>query len=175
MKINAETIIKTLDSIYNNALLGLPKTPSVTELAEEYREKENGDIEQAINDLVKWQTAKNTTNGFVCGIGGAFTLPITIPVELTAALYIQVRMVAAIAYLCGHDPSSDKVKTLVYCSLVGDQCKDILKKAGVEFGTRLTKTAIMSIGRDTIVAINQLVGFRLVTKFGEKGVINLGS
>ena len=41
-------------------------------------------------------------------------------------------------------------------------------------GQKLTISAIKSITRETLVAINRAVGFRLLTKFGEKGVINLG-
>lgn len=33
---------------------------------------------------------------------------------------------------------------------------------------------ISAISGSTLVAINQMVGFRLITKFGEKGVVNLG-
>ena len=38
----------------------------------------------------------------------------------------------------------------------------------------MTISAIKSIARETLVATNRAVGFRLLTKFGEKGVINLG-
>lgn len=39
MKLNKETIIKALDSIYDNALEGLPGAPSIEELAEDYIKK----------------------------------------------------------------------------------------------------------------------------------------
>jgi hypothetical protein len=38
----------------------------------------------------------------------------------------------------------------------------------------MTESAIKNISGKTITAINQKVGFRLLTKFGEKGVVNLG-
>lgn len=44
----------------------------------------------------------------------------------------------------------------------------------MEVGQKLTISAIKSITRETLVAINRAVGFRLLTKFREKGVINLG-
>lgn len=174
MKFNKENIIKVLDTIYDNALEGLPKTETVFEFAESYLDSNNGDIEKAIDSLIKWQTTKNATNGFVSNLGGAITLPISIPVELTASIYIQIRMIAAIAHLSGLDPRDDKVKTLIYASLIGDACKDVLKRAGVEFGTKITKVIISNITRETLVQINQQAGFRLITKFGEKGVINMG-
>ena len=59
-------------------------------------------------------------------------------------------------------------------SLAGNAAKDILSKMGVDFTTRLVRSAIQSISGKTVTAINQAVGFRLVTKFGEKGVLNMG-
>ena len=41
MKLNKKTIIKFLDSMYDNVLEGLLKTPSIEELAEDYI-KQNG-------------------------------------------------------------------------------------------------------------------------------------
>jgi hypothetical protein len=38
---------------------------------------------------------------------------ITLPTNITSVLYIQIRMVASIAHLNGHDLKSDKIKTLV--------------------------------------------------------------
>ncbi|NCG69745.1 EcsC family protein, partial [Vibrio parahaemolyticus] len=45
---------------------------------------------------------------------------------------------------------------------------------GIVVGRKLTENAIKSISGKTITKINQAVGFRLLTKFGEKGAINLG-
>lgn len=83
-------------------------------------------------------------------------------------------MVAAIAYMGNHDLQDDKVKTLVYICLAGNAAKDILKDIGIVVGTKLATKTIQNISGKTLTAINQKVGFRLLTKFGEKGVINLG-
>ena len=83
-------------------------------------------------------------------------------------------MVAAIAYMGGHDLKNDKVRTFVYLCLVENSAREIIKDLGIVFGTKLTTQAIKQIPGRTIIAINQKVGFRLLTKFGEKGVVNLG-
>ena len=173
-KLSKENIIKVLDSIYDKALQGLPATPTIEELAEDYLKANNNDKEKAIDSLIKWAVAKSSASGFVSSGGGLITLPVAIPAGLTASFYIQMRMVAAIAIVSGYDPRSDQVKTLVYCCLVGDSCMNLLKKAGVKIGEKLTRKVISSISRETLIVINRSVGFRLVTKFGEKGVINLG-
>ena len=83
-------------------------------------------------------------------------------------------MIAAIAIMGGHDVQDDRVKALVYACLAGNAAKEVLRKVGIEVGQKLTIRAIESITRETLVAINRAVGFRLLTKFGEKGAINLG-
>ncbi len=63
---------------------------------------------------------------------------------------------------------------LLYICLTGKAAIDILKDIGIAVTTKLTTNVIKNISGKTIVAINQKVEFRLLTKFGEKGVINLG-
>ena len=173
MKFNKKTIIKILDTIYDNVLEGLPGTPSIEELAEDYIKK-NNNKEKAINSLINWAKTKSAASGFVSSVGGIITLPITVPVGLTASFYIQMRMIAGIAAISGYDPRSDKVKTFVYCCLIGDSITGLMKEAGVKLSGKLTYQVISSISGQTLTTINRFVGFRLITKFGEKGIINLG-
>ncbi len=83
-------------------------------------------------------------------------------------------MIAAIAHLGGYDVKNDKVKTLVYACLVANSAKDILKDVGVAVGNKLALNAVKAISGKTLAEINKRVGFKLFTKFGEKGIINLG-
>lgn len=39
-------------------------------------------------------------------------LPVAIPANISSVLYIQLRMIAAIAIMSGHDVKDDKVRTL---------------------------------------------------------------
>ena len=83
-------------------------------------------------------------------------------------------MIAAIAHMGGYDVRNDKVKTLVYSCLVANSAKDVAKDIGIAVGNKLATNAVKKISGETIKAINKRVGFRLVTKFGEKGIVNLG-
>ncbi len=62
----------------------------------------------------------------------------------------------------------------MYLCLAGNAGKEILHKTGVDLATKLAHVAIQSIPGKTLTAINMAVGFRLVTKFGQKGVVNMG-
>jgi hypothetical protein len=57
--------------------------------------------------------------------------------------------------------------------LVGDSLKDIAKASGIVIGRGLTKTVIEKVPGRVLIEINKRVGFRMLTKAGEKGAINL--
>lgn len=172
-EITQSRILSALDWGYEKAVNGIPGLDSAQELAESYMKKGGSIIEQA-NSLIRWQNTKAGTSGFLSGLGGIITMPITLPANITSVLYVQIRMIAAIAHMGQHDVHDDQVKSLVYVCLTGNSAKEIMKGAGITIGTKLSTNAIKSISGKTITAINQKVGFRLVTKFGEKGAINLG-
>lgn len=168
-----ERVMTILDKTYEIALDGLPTSKSVFELADDYRGKYE-DVLTASVKLRDYQIMKCGTSGFLTGLGGIITLPVALPANLTSVVYVQMRMVAAIAEIGGYDVNSDQVKSLVYLCLTGNSMKDIVKAAGISFGTKFTTAMIKKIPGTVLVKINQKVGFRFVTKFGTKGIINLG-
>lgn len=172
-KLSETLIMKTLDYAYDKAVNGVPGLDSAQEMADNYLAKGGKKIDMA-NSLIRWQNTKATTSGFLTGLPGIIAMPITIPANITSVLYVQVRMIAALAHLGGHDVKDDKVKSLVYVCLAGNGAKDIVKDLGIVIGKKVATKAVQNISGKTITAINQKVGFRLLTKFGEKGAINIG-
>lgn len=170
-----EGVMELLDWTYDKAVngLGVAGMDSAIDLAEDYL-KQEGNLTSQVNSLIRWQNTKSVTSGFLSGLGGIITLPVAIPANIASVMYVQIRMIAAIAHMGGYDLKDDKVKTLVYTCLAGNGAKDILKSTGVIIGTKMSTQLIKSISRETITAINKAVGFRLLTKFGEKGAVNLG-
>ena len=172
-ELSESKIMMALDWAYDKAINGVAGLDSAQELAMSYM-KEPTDVMSQANSLIRWQNTKAGTSGFLTGLGGIITMPIAIPANISSVMYVQIRMIAAIAHMGGHDLNDDRVKAMVYACLTGNAAKDILKEVGVNIGMKLTKSAITSISGKTITKINQAVGFKLLTKFGEKGVINLG-
>ncbi len=172
-KLTHGKIMNALDWAYDKAVNGLPGLDSAQEMAEDYLSG-NGTLQERANSLIRWQVSKAATSGFLTGLGGIITMPAAIPANLASVMYVQIRMIAAIAHMGGHDLKNDRVKSLVYACLAGNAVKDILKDIGIVVGKKLSTQAIKSISGKTLTTINQKVGFRLITKFGEKGVVNLG-
>lgn len=172
-----EQVQTLLDAGYQAALDGIPKvSSSVDTLADEYRGKSETTAEAA-RKLISNQLIKCSTSGFLSGVGGALTLPVTVAAvsaNIGSVIYMQMRMVAALAQMGGYGIHSDQVQTMVYVCLTGKAMSDILKSAGVKTSERLAVNVIKKLPGSVCTAINRRVGMRFVTKFGEKGVVNLG-
>lgn len=172
--ISQAEMMQLLDKLYEQAVNGIGKvSPPLDELAQNYLEK-NKDVETAAKKFIQYQVIKCATSGFLSGLGGVITLPVTIPANVGSVLYVQMRMIACLAYMGGYDPKCDQVQTLVYACLAGISVDQVIKNIGINFGTKLTMSMIKKIPGTVLTKINQRVGFRLVTKFGTKGLINLG-
>lgn len=172
--ISQEDVFKMLNTCYEKTLNGINKiSPPIEEFANDYLEKE-GDKEKAVKAMVKNQIIKCTTSGFVTGFGGFITMPVTIPANVGSVLYVQMRMIACIAYLAGYDLKSDQVQTFVYACLAGVSLNEIFKQTGIKLGVKLATKTIDKIPGKVLTKINQKIGFRFITKFGQKGIVNLG-
>lgn len=173
-KISQNEIMQLLDKLYDQSIHGIAKvSPPVEELANNYLGKSN-DATTAAKKFINYQIAKCTTSGFVTGLGGLITLPVAIPANVGSVIYVQMRMIACLAYMGGYDTDSDQVQTLVYACLAGISIDQILKQAGIQFGNKFVMAMVKKIPGEVLTKINQKVGFRFVTKFGTKGIVNIG-
>ena len=172
--LSQEEVMRLLDTCYTKCLDGIPKvSPSIEDMANDYLTK-YASTEDACKAMLKNQITKCTTSGFVTGFGGVITMPFTLPANVGNVMYVQMRMIACTAYMAGYDLNSDQTQTFVYACLAGVAVNGILKKAGISFGVKLATGVIKKIPGKVLTKINQKVGFRFITKFGTKGIVNLG-
>ncbi|MFF0721973.1 EcsC family protein [Micromonospora sp. NPDC003816] len=131
-------------------------------------------IERVIDRLIMEAVAASSTNGFVTGLGGFVTMPITIPANIAGSLVINARLVGAIAYLRGYDISDPHVQTFVTLTTAGGTLASTLHGVGVKIGTKLTAQMIKAIPIAVIRKINAQVGFMLLAKYGtQRSVVTL--
>lgn len=172
--LSQEDIMKLLDSCYEKCLHGVPKvSSSVESMANDYLTK-YPTKEEACKAMLRNQIAKCTTSGFVTGFGGIITMPVTLPANVGSVLYVQMRMIACVAYMNGYELNSDQTQTFVYACLAGVAVNELIKQAGIKFGIKFANGLIKKIPGKVLTKINQKVGFRFITKFGTKGIVNLG-
>lgn len=164
---------KLLSKLYMHALNGIPGAKSIEALAQEYVSKSNGNTQQAAEQLIRMQVTKCTTTGFLTGLGGLITLPATIPADIASSMYVQIRMIAAIAVMGGYSLQDDMVQSMVFATLLKIKIGDVLKQVGVKTANRASLQLLKKLPGTVLTKINQKLGFRFLTKFGQKGVINL--
>ena len=68
--------------------------------------------------------------GFVTGLGGIATLPVTVPAALAGLYVIAARMTAGIAHLRGYDVETDEVRSAILVSLLGSAGASVLATSG---------------------------------------------
>lgn len=142
------------------------------DVAEEHL-RQHKDPEKAIRKLVATHQRVVGATGFASGLGGFVTLPVAIPTDMAVLYAYQTRMAAAIAHLRGYDVSSDEVQSVVLVSLLGSGGAAVLSKFGVQVANKSAAQALAKVPGKVFIEINKKVGYRLVTKAGSKGLVNM--
>jgi hypothetical protein len=134
----------------------------------------HGDAEKAIDTIVRSHVRAAAAGGFVTGLGGFFTLPLALPVNLLEFYAIATRMVAAVACLRGYDLRQQGVRSAVLLTLVGADADDLLRGAGVQHSGRLAGLATSRLPGPALMVLNKGIGFRLVARVGRSAAPRLG-
>lgn len=168
-------IARLVDMLMDTGLDGRGPLGSAGQLADKALADAGGDREQAIDKLARSTAVKGGVGGFITGLGGFVTMPISIPVNV-AEFYVQaVRMVGAIATLRGYDLSDERIRTAVMLTLVGSKSDEVLKKAGLTTASgRVTTLALRNFPPAALMVVNKAVGFRLMRGVSEKVLTKLG-
>jgi hypothetical protein len=162
----------TLEWIADAGINGLGILPSAKQVAEDHLSK-SARVEDAVNSVIGWRTTYAAGTGFIAGLGGIAAMPITIPAGLAMSYALAANTAATIAYLRGYDIHSEQVRTMILLCLIGEAGEEILKNAGIAIGTKMCQNLIKQIPGKVLIEINKKIGFRLITKAGEKGAVNL--
>lgn len=151
---------------------GLGPIKGSVEVAREHL-SHHGSVERAIQRLTATHCRKVGATGFVAGLGGLWTLPLAIPSDLAVLYIYEGRLAAATAHLRGYDVHSEEVRSVVLLTLLGAAGTEIAAEFGIKLGEKAAMEALKRVPGKVFIEINKKVGFRLVTKAGEKGVVNM--
>lgn len=173
-QLTQENVMKVLNAIYSQAKNGVSTViPPIEDAVDDYLH-DYMDAERASKAFAKNQIIKCSVSGFVTGLGGLITLPIAVPANITSVLFVQIRMIQGIAFIGGYNLQDDRIQTFIYACLAGISVNQVFKKFGITFGQKVTANAISKIPGKVLTQINKAIGFRFITKAGEKGLVNLG-
>lgn len=171
---DSSVVVRLVEKVLEHGVDGLGPLSSSEELARQYRDDPSyRDLDHRIDAMIRWESAKNFGTGFATCVGGLITLPVAIPASMYAAWFVQARLAGAVACLYGYPTSDERVRTMILLCLIGDAGREALKGAGVQLGNKVATKAVEQIPGKVLIEINKKVGFRLITKAGEKGIVNV--
>lgn len=147
--------------IYIKATSGFLCFKSSMELAGKYN------IE-SLDKLIRNESLKAGIWGFITGFGGIFLLPITLPLNIIAVLFIQLKMISAIAIIGKYDLNDENVVMLIQSCILGDTVKEILKKFTVKEGEIIAKEVLEKLTVITVTKISSKMEFQLAENFIHK-------
>jgi uncharacterized protein (DUF697 family) len=173
--INLESnAVQIVDALFNEALKGTMNLSSPHDLAKKYiLENIDKSDDEIVNSLIKWESSKSFGVGFVTGLGGFITLPVSLPASLVGNFVIQIRLCSTIAKIYGHDLKSEHVKTFIKLAALGGDGAKIAKKYGIQIGTKITEDLISKIPEEIIKEINKQIGLKLMSKSGTLSIANI--
>jgi hypothetical protein len=166
-----ESASKLVRYLLEKGLGGFPPLSSAANLADEYLiDRDFDSNDERVAALMKWETAKNFSTGFITGLGGFVTLPVGVPSALVASWLIQARLAGAIARIYGHDLVEERVRTLILLCLAGDVAKEAMSGLGLDLGSKLPQSAVKQVPGRALVEINKRIGMQLLAKAGQRGL-----
>lgn len=170
---DASVVLRAANQLVSLGVEGVGPLKSATEVADECLRTSRGDVEDAVSRAIKLHVRYATTTGATTGLGGFITLPITLTAGLASSYVISARMVATVAHLRGYDVHSEEVRTVILTTLLGAGGAQALQQAGITIENKTLLAAVKKVPGRVLLDINRRVGYRLVTKAGQTGVVNL--
>ncbi|EWT03199.1 hypothetical protein N865_01980 [Intrasporangium oryzae NRRL B-24470] len=134
-----------------------------------------GDADEALRSIQRTHRRIGAVGGFVTGIGGFFTMAVSLPANVLEFYLVGTRMTAATARLRGYDIDQPEIRSAVLLTLVGADSEDILKKAGLHAaGGKLATLAFDRLPAPALMVLNKAIGFRLIARVGQNALARLG-
>lgn len=144
--------------LYDKAVSGIAGIESAETLAERYLEDAKGDVALAVRNLIHWESIKAGSSGFLSGVGGVVALPVTLPLNVTSVLFLQTRLVAAVACLGRHRLSDERIRALAGLCLCGNAAKALLQDLALQAIDRWTAAMAQQVAEKTALMLATRAG-----------------
>jgi len=159
-------LLSLLEKIYNLTLNGFFIFKSSKKLAKKYNI-------YTIDRLIIIESLKAGIWGFITGFGGIFILPFTLTLNIIAVLFIQVRLISAIAIIANYKLDNEKIKIIIIGCLTGNSFKELLKEFNIKESKILIKDIIKKLTDISATKITSKIEYTLVRKTTQKAAVNI--
>lgn len=171
----SSSVSKVVESLLDTGIDGKGPFDPAARVADAALAKHGGDVEKAVDDVVRDHLKLVAASGFLTNLGGFVTLPVALPANVIGFYMLATRMSAAVARLRGYDIADPRIRSAVLLSLVGADSQDLLAKAGMVAPTgRLTALAAQRLPGPALMVVNKAVGFRILSTAGKKTFSRFG-
>lgn len=114
-------------SALERAIDGVGPLRPVNEVAERKLADAAGDVEKAIDSIVRSHTTMAGIQGFVTNLGGIAALALSVPTNVVGVTLVQCHMVAAIAHLRGYPLDDPRTRNAILACLLGaDEVSELI-------------------------------------------------
>ena len=176
-------------SMLDKAIDGVGPLRSAAASADSRLVDAKGDVEDAVNALVRLHVGLAGVQGFVTNLGGIPAIAVAIPANIVGVTLVQCHLVAGIAHLRGYDIEDARVRNAILACMLGeDEVRDLVRTTSFPSSPMGIATSPMHdpvldelISREvTTDLIARTVGRRAVTMVGRRvpllgGVVSGGS
>ena len=171
----SSSVSKVVESLLDTGIDGKGPFDPAARVADAALAKHGGDVEKAVDEVVRDHLKLVAASGFLTNLGGFVTLPVALPANVIGFYMLATRMSAAVARLRGYDIADPRIRSAVLLSLVGADSQDLLAKAGMVAPTgRLTALAAQRLPGPALMVVNKAVGFRILSTAGKKSFSRFG-
>lgn len=129
--------------VLERAIDGIGPIPSAARSADTALRRAGGNIDMAIDSLIKSHIKMAGAQGFVTNLGGLLTMAVTVPANIAAVSLLQCHLSATILHLRGYDLASPSVRDAVLVCLLDDDARKALSKStGLTMSAAALATAV---------------------------------
>lgn len=166
---------KLVERLLDVGIDGKGPFDSAEQVAADALSQAGGKVEAAIKIVQRDHRQLAGVGGFVTGLGGFFTMPVSLPANLLGFFILGTRMTAATAKLRGYDIDQPEIRSALLLTLVGADSDDILKKAGLQLSSgKIVSLATDRLPAPALMVLNKAIGFRLLGRIGQGTFAKLG-
>ena len=162
---NPRSILAMMGWFYDKAVRGIAGIESAETLAERYLADAKGDVTKAAHSMIRWESVKAGSTGFLSGVVGVVAMPVTLPLNITSVLFLQTRLVAAIACLGKRNLADERIRALAGLCLCGNAAKALLQEVALQAMENWTRAFTRKIVEKTLLLMAARAGVRTSGQF----------
>lgn len=161
--IDSSLLERTLDWAYETAVQGVEGQESAAQLAESHHRVVQTSFEMA-DEIAEWQVERTTVPKYFDVLATQLDVPEDLPQPLTTYLFLQLRILAAIAYGGGRDELKDPlVHALVLSTLLKDSQAEALAAGDLPADFVATRSALRKVPAEAAAPIRN-ASLKLIAK-----------